>query len=838
MGAADSRGIPLTTVTACITKSSLALFQLVGTGPITVRGSDPIVSVNGSVVPLGPPVSSLNWSHVVYPLLTSIKPTDVVTYSALAGWAYLASGPAPAAVGAPVANYAGSIEPPFLPAVKSTRVGINLDLGSGAINYGFSSLTANWRLRASDSWAPRDGTCTTNPDGSLRTWKAGTAAVITIANGTIPNQIDGRMMPDPVGVFVLKYDDVAPSTPTVLSLGTSSATCILIAQTPGSLVRGALRGISKTYAVVRVGPNGSWPIGLGLIATGGIPAVIAVRSDEVILVRNGAVNIQVIPPGNYPDAGALAPDQNLVGNLTAPSGRAVAAVRCMGTTIDATGSCMVDATDAPSPTAFRYGTYPVQPGGLSRTLLITVIRPYSAKTSPSILFGDQIIPISLENIPAGTGFMAYGSGASSGWIVAELVTTAPHGLKSGQKVTLGPYGPINALPTTGGTKVNFSQAKNLEVVVTGPTTFALLQYAGTPTVSAIGLEGNIHTLAGTTLINPAIPCTVIVPDAGCVPYEVPTQVVNALPGASYWMNLPHAMTQDFARSVARTLFSPGGLDPSHPLILELANETWNQGAGFFYFMQLGYLNQLNRNAAYLQRSAVLWKVFEDTAATLGWGGQIIRVVGSQAWGVVNTQQLVAEANRSGIRIDAVAIDTYRDAPTDPSFVAAAASAFSGGPWTLAAYHDLLRWDVLLNASYIAAYAAHVVALKAYAVPGSPTPKLVSYEGGIQHPVPNGIGNPKDSRIRPAAVQDVMAHPDAAALVTAWHVAAQNAGFDLACYFQYCGWYGSSAWGLIPWGGMPAGDGTANAFGVQPSGLSCTFLGNNSPALQGFQRLIN
>ncbi len=817
-------------VNACITKSSLALFQLVGTGPITARTVNPIVSVNGLVVPLGPPVSSAQWSHVVYPLLTPVKPSDVITYSAPAGWAFaMASGPAPAAVNAPVANYAGSIEPPFVPAARTTRIGVNLDLGSGAINYGFSSLVANWRLRASDSWAPRDGTCTTNPDGSLATWKAGTAATITIANGTIPNQIDGRLMPDPVGMWTLQYDDAAPSTPTVLSLssGYPSIAVSLVAQSPGILVRGVLRGVSRTYTVARVGSNSSWPIGLTLTATGGIPAGN--------MVKNGAVNIQVIPPGNYPDAGALAPDQNLIGNLIGPNGRAVAAVRCMGTTIDATGSNMVDLADAPSPTAFRYGTYPVGGGTASRTILVSAIRPYSAAVSPTIVMDGETIP--LASIPAGTGFMAYGNGATSGWVVAEVVTAASHGLKSGQKVTFGPYGPINALPTTGGTKVNFSQAKNLEVVVTGPNSFVCLQYAGTPLVSAIGLEGNIHTLAGTTLINPAIPCTIIVPDAGCVPYQVPTQVANALPGAAYWMNLPHAMTTSFAWSVARTLFSPGGLDPSHPLILELANETWNQGAAFFYFMQLGYLNQCNRNVAYLQRSLSLWEVFEGVATTLGWSGRIIRVVGSQAWGVVNTQQLIAAANTSAIHIDAVAIDTYRDAPTDPSFVAAASSAFSGGPWSLAAYHDLLRWDVLLNASYIAAYAAHVAALKAYAVPGSPMPKLVSYEGGIQHPVPSGVGNPKDSRIRPAATQDVLAHPDAAALVTAWYVAAQNAGFDLACYFQYCGWYGSSAWGLIPWGGMPPGDGTANTFGVRPDGLSCTFLTNNSPALAGFQKLL-
>ncbi len=67
---------------------------------------------------------------MAYQLQTAIKPGQAVTYSAPAGWASTAMGPAPAiAAGSPVNNYAGQLEPQF--AVTPTmKVGANHSSGA------------------------------------------------------------------------------------------------------------------------------------------------------------------------------------------------------------------------------------------------------------------------------------------------------------------------------------------------------------------------------------------------------------------------------------------------------------------------------------------------------------------------------------------------------------------------------------------------------------------------------------------------------------------------------------------------------------------------------------
>jgi hypothetical protein len=79
---------------------------------------------------------------VVAPMMSGPGPGDVVTYSAPAGWLATAAGNVPAASGAPVANYAGMLDPWVAQAPRTMPIGMNITSGDGA--HGPLGINQNW----------------------------------------------------------------------------------------------------------------------------------------------------------------------------------------------------------------------------------------------------------------------------------------------------------------------------------------------------------------------------------------------------------------------------------------------------------------------------------------------------------------------------------------------------------------------------------------------------------------------------------------------------------------------------------------------------------------------
>jgi hypothetical protein len=114
--------------------------------PITSVVVPPKVSVGGATAAgvnsmiFGTPASKVEpW--IALQLRDAVKPGDVVTCGAPAGWALTASGPLPAIPdGTPMANYVGSMEPEFvIPDQPTLKLGTNVGALTTAPYYPYRS---------------------------------------------------------------------------------------------------------------------------------------------------------------------------------------------------------------------------------------------------------------------------------------------------------------------------------------------------------------------------------------------------------------------------------------------------------------------------------------------------------------------------------------------------------------------------------------------------------------------------------------------------------------------------------------------------------------------------
>jgi hypothetical protein len=510
-------------------------------------------------------------------------------------------------------------------------------------------------------------------------------------------------------------------------------------------------------------------------------------------------------------------------------------------------------------------------GGVSSLTLVGGGAGYTGGAPEVIITGDGIGAKFTANLTgnAVTSFTQVSAG--SGYTSANTsVAIAPPPSQATAYVSTITGGVIQVF--------NFS-ALPASTAYSGATVMAAGFGYGT-TAPAVTISGGGASVQGTASATMAFPFTMQsgVPQDGSIPPEAMAQWIAAIPGCGGWwnqaLNWPDSEVRLFAQAVLANV--PRG----RKHYVELGNELWNGGTAFHGQTPLNLMaklggQSLGGDTTGMARAASIWSVWDAVFTAAGRAGEVVHHLGSQDGNNAFIADFVSYANAHNIRIDAVSTAPYIDAPSltgpwDPEFVTACASCAStitqssqhgtSFPWTMGMYHSLWDHYVLYTeerngtgqgGQRLGYFAGAIADLAAYSVPGSPTPQLVNYEGGIETPIPSGVGiagNYSGGGTNDAFVANGLAHdfyfaPEMAQSVKTWHLMCLRGGVTASCYFQLMNpLQGQTMWSLVTNEGMNAGkgDGTdglsTNATWV--SNQQSHFLDNVSPALLGFQQTGN
>jgi hypothetical protein len=373
-------------------------------------------------------------------------------------------------------------------------------------------------------------------------------------------------------------------------------------------------------------------------------------------------------------------------------------------------------------------------------------------------------------------------------------------------------------------------------------------YGTTPPAVTITGGGGTGATAAAVLTYP-VTTTLYQPGSGTIAYEAAAALVAALPGCAFWCNIPPFASDACVTAIAQRVLA--ALPAGRKVYVQYGNELWNNFFSYHWSI-LGTLGGLSQQDITIARTAQVHAVFAAVFSAAGRGNDIVRVFGSQIGdGNGLTTETIAYANAHNIRVDAVCTAPYVDQPGDTAFATAAASCASAltsstqyntsWPWTMDMYHALYRHYLLYSVSIQDSFAADLSPLAGYTVPGYPQPRLTAYEGGIQHPIPLGVGTGGGlSAPYNGLVHDFFFHPSMADSVATWHLMCAKGGMAATCYFSLSMMQTSagSLWTLVTQAGQQAGKGdgsdglATNAFYVTDQ--KSHFLENVSPALAGFQ----
>ncbi len=723
-----------------VSKNGLVFFNMIQNNPgqapayVSAVPGTPAIQVNGVSVTANGPFWTMveqNTAWVAYSLDTVLTPSDVLTYTAADFWATTAAGGVGgAATPTPIPNYLGQIEPPVgasvgftMPSTQKTMLlGTNV-AGPTAGMTAPAGYEGNW-LHRTAGWT---GAYTTVPGDYKPTSVLGTASAAFVEI-TATNYVDSTCYPSVTGVWTLVADEQNPSAPMTVSLSQSYEI--------GSLT---ISGPTITHGVinsqgVEVGKMWQWNVSyvsnpvaysqyLQINVTAynnASPGNWTLKNEYLFApVTTGAQPTSFTRPVQW------SPDPNVINALTTPNGNGPACIRFMDSLWGYGGDCStVDPTDLPNPEAFSW-FYP----STDITVTITEIRPYSLTNSPYLYtqqWGTPTAPGSPGSyaitLPAWTTsepmYLAFGGQAAGDNIcMGEAVTSAAHGLRTGQQLHFG-FGSISVPATDGPTNtVNWSafHNANVTVFVTGANTFAFAYYGNsTHAGSGASMPGQINNVSVPTTVN--VTGTVSGTNSQSYPVEFACALVSSFPNTNLWINVPPAATDATVKAIAQKTLA--GTQAGRKTYVEYYNEPWNMlkpGIGFFNALgSLGYWggnpttdgdNLKLSPAAYALRASQIHAIFTQVYAAAGRSNEIVRVYGCQFTGAQWKSDVVAFANSynatspaTPIQIDAIAVAPYMNVPmdqrADPTIAATVnptAGGTTGGLLAAGTYYLKYTW---------------------------------------------------------------------------------------------------------------------------------------------------
>jgi hypothetical protein len=764
-GATATVTVPNTINTyAYVMKSGSLVIFLFGdssNNPVAVLkvNNQPTILINGSPVtnpsfgPYGTQQTTYA-SFVIYQLPTALSPTDVVNFSAPAGWVttYPGSSPSGTSLGylnGVVPNYTGQLEPPvfnYLPFTYLPQSPNDMTLGfngTSVLSTWPHSVPMNWLLRG--QWFGLGGTITFDSNIRPATVPAVSYAIVTNNAGRIGgNFIDNQAYPDLAGVYTLVVDDTSQNHP-MLVYGSFG---------PGSTGYTIISGPTSAS-----GPNisvGTWD---GTAWRRRIwQWVITRKPDATVMNLIFAINVQTWNnvPGNWTltnewlfpplgDGGGPADptfnrsnlaaiDPNFTKVVTTPDGKGPSHIRYVDP-IGGWEASIVDAVDFRQLTDFSCAMS--QPGPAT-PISITAVRPYLLSNSPNVYFSGPFTNSIANPSPPSPNLAYYYTPADTIWgnwfamfsfagqnlgygaMIAEFVTAVPHNLKTGWFPNLTGTMPTITLTNYGGTGTPTYTIQTKDLVhtvyyITGPNTFVLFFYPTSGT--NLDTQPSAPTVMNTLAVQYNVPggspfyASCVVPGNGALSIEMAGNSCAQSPSCGIYVNVSPSLTDDAVTAQAQRLIAY--LPPGRKAIIEYCNEIWNTSLTYvppmFYAMAtLSGIGSASWATGTPDATWGIWranqvhKLYEAVFTTAGRAGDLTRTFGSSAGGADLTARNIHAINNYNVanpstpmRLDTVNIAPYLDMASDtwpdPSGACTVATSGSGNTLVAGNYYAAITY---------------------------------------------------------------------------------------------------------------------------------------------------
>jgi hypothetical protein len=482
--------------------------------------------------------------------------------------------------------------------------------------------------------------------------------------------------------------------------------------------------------------------------------------------RPKIANLQVLPPGNRPSSDPYAAEWSIARELSVGGGRGPSALRFVDSAAGYGGKTnVVDPGDLVDPAQLAWG-FPA----VYRTAQISSVRAPTTQT----------IQTTYGPLTAAPGKFIW---PGRDFVILEAVCPQPHGLRSGQLVTmqLG----IPSIPTTVSPATPVPPKFNTVIWVTGETTFSCQMPAR--------LNGPAGTLPTAEVATPAGRGTMYPHTGG---YDLPWEFAAALAGrwtaCDLWLNLPIAATDATYDAIARAVLA--NLPAGHRVLIELSNEVWNATIGPQYFYAFTMTRLLGEGGIIegflVRRSLEAAARFRSIFTAAGRGADVLVLLPGQ-FGAIGTSPLIPEAikafQKSGQAFDAITVPQYfpnvKRGGFRPDTVAQ----------SLDSHRHYLMLSPVVDKKFFADFAK---AVAAYEKAIGRRVLRYAYEGSLTSMA--GAGT---------LPWDLASHPDRGDTLRCLFAMSQANGFDMFVYFNQCGPpNGSETDGLWHWQGQFAGTG--------------------------------
>ena len=407
----------------------------------------------------------------------------------------------------------------------------------------------------------------------------------------------------------------------------------------------------------------------------------------------------------------------------------------------------------------------------------------------------------------------------------EIVTSAPHGLSTGQPPTLSGAS-LTGVTFTNGTGGVWSTGNlngNAQVAyVTGFNTSASTVYS-----AAAGSYSQCTQSFPVTAT-----CGIYVPDKGAIPIEMAGLLATAL-GNNLFFSVPLFSTVALMSSQATRILN--ATTPGLTIVLYVGNEVWSgvaQGNAADDIMS----RLLDIPDFYVSQCLTAYNTFLSVFSAAGRGSEIKLALGSQYANVGVTTNYIKACTKLNVPVTYVAVAPYLDFNSSATWLAAQA-------WPVGDQVDLMRHAIWFNTSNRGSkslWAEHAATIAEYfdvTYDGNPwpAPTLICYEASVETVIPWGYPTGVTQLVK-NLTHDAFAHPYIYDLDTTFYYMIQVGGATFCNITALCmpledGIY---LWPIYQWEGMYPGYGdgrdgtTVNQFATSQGGPPADSMSHIGP----------
>ena len=243
-----------------------------------------------------------------------------------------------------------------------------------------------------------------------------------------------------------------------------------------------------------------------------------------------------------------------------------------------------------------------------------------------------------------------------------MVTTAPHGLKTGYTTSFN--GPFPAVTFTDGTLYTIQSPNPLYSFVTGANSFVVWMPGSS--AAAVTLGSTVTLTAPYSQYYTRYQ----MPDPG-IPYEAQAYTASQFSGCTLHVSVPMLASDTYVYSMARRLFA-NWPNVGQTVIVELGDEPWNWAQN--QYNQCVFLGRIAGQSDYYwwytHRAGQLRTIFRNV-----WGSRASEIkLGINCQFTNPSFDPLQQAIDTGCVVDLVMVAPYIDNPTDGNTLAAQSAA--------------------------------------------------------------------------------------------------------------------------------------------------------------------